>query len=301
MQDQMKNMPPEQRERIEAMMKGRGMASPGGAAMKTEYRKTGSDRVGKWACDKYEGYRGDQKVSELCTVNPSVLGVTAADFEIARQAAKFFEQLAPQNADQMFSVGGAEQGFSGIPVRSVVRSARLRSPPRSPTSPASRFPTTATRCRQGSRSRSSPADGAGASSNRPLESFLRIRRGASPGQLDLFARTDPWHAIKTTRRRRPIRLDLARALLRRAQPRAARSHRQAVARAQRNARPEFRRPHCHPVAETSRLQRRPDPARNPNTRSARRCMWSAPRQPSARRCVEPCASSSCSWNSPMRR
>ncbi len=120
MQDQMKNMPPEQRARIEAMMKGRGMAGPGGAAMKTEYRKTGSDRVGKWACDKYEGYRGDQKVSELCTVNPSVLGVTPADFEIARQAAKFFEQLAPQNTDQMFSVGGAEQGFSGIPVRSVV-------------------------------------------------------------------------------------------------------------------------------------------------------------------------------------
>jgi hypothetical protein len=118
MQEQMKNLPPEQRERMEAMMRGRGAA--GAALEKTEYRKGGTDKVGKWTCDKYDGYRGDQKVSELCTVNPAVLGVTNADFEIARQAAKFFQQLAPQNVDQMFSVGGAEQGFSGIPVRSVV-------------------------------------------------------------------------------------------------------------------------------------------------------------------------------------
>jgi len=120
MQDQMKNLPPEQRARLEAMMKGRGMAAPGAAAAKTEYRKSGTDKVGKWTCDKYDGYRGDQKVSELCTVNPAILGVAIADFEIAREAAKFFAQLAPQNVDQMFSVGGPDQGFSGIPVRSIV-------------------------------------------------------------------------------------------------------------------------------------------------------------------------------------
>jgi hypothetical protein len=120
MQESMKKLPPEQRERMEAMMKGRGMAMPGTAAIKTEYRKAGTDKVGKWTCDKYDGYRGDQKVSELCTVNPSVLGVTIADFEIANQAAKFFSQLAPQNTDQMFSVGSNEKGYSGIPVRSIV-------------------------------------------------------------------------------------------------------------------------------------------------------------------------------------
>jgi Domain of unknown function (DUF4412) len=118
MQDRMKNLPPEQRERMEAMMRGRGV--PGAALAKTEYRKSGTDKVGKWTCDKYDGYRGDQKVSELCTVNPSVLGITPADFDIAKQAAQFFEQLAPQNTDQMFSFGGADQGFSGMPVRSIV-------------------------------------------------------------------------------------------------------------------------------------------------------------------------------------
>jgi hypothetical protein len=118
MQDQMKNLPPEQRERMEAMLRGRGLA-PGPLA-KIEYRKAGTDKVGKWTCDKYDGYRNNEKVSELCTVNPSTLGVTIADFDIVKEAGKFFQQLAPQNVDQMFAVGGAEQGYSGIPVRSTI-------------------------------------------------------------------------------------------------------------------------------------------------------------------------------------
>jgi hypothetical protein len=118
MQEQMKNMPPEQRQRMEEMMRGRGIGA--GTLAKIEYRKTGTDKVGKWACDKYEGYRNTEKVMELCTVAPATLGVTMADFDVARQAANFFQQLAPQSADQMFAVGGTEQGYSGIPVRSII-------------------------------------------------------------------------------------------------------------------------------------------------------------------------------------
>jgi hypothetical protein len=119
-QEQMKNLPPEQRERMEAMMRGRGVAGAIPAPVKTEYRRNGTDKAGKWTCDKYDGYQNNQKVSEICTVAPATLGVTAADFDIARQAARFFQQLSPQNADQMFSIGGTEQGYSGIPVRSTI-------------------------------------------------------------------------------------------------------------------------------------------------------------------------------------
>ena len=117
MQEQMKNMPPERRAQMEAMMAGRGM--PGMAAPeKTVYRKTGTDRVGKWTCDKYEGYRGDKKVSDLCTVDPKALGFALTDFDVTKQLAAFFQQLMPQNAGQMFQIGNAEaQGFSGVPVR----------------------------------------------------------------------------------------------------------------------------------------------------------------------------------------
>jgi hypothetical protein len=122
MQEQLKSLPPEQRAQIEAMLKGRGMpAMAGGApASKTEYRKTGVDKVGAWACDKYEGTRGGQKVTELCTVDPKVLGFAMSDFQVSKQLMEFFGKLVPQGADGMFAVGTPEeQGFSGVPVRRI--------------------------------------------------------------------------------------------------------------------------------------------------------------------------------------
>ena len=126
MQAQMKSLPPEQRERIEAMMKGRGMAT-GGAAPKIEYKKVGTDTVGKWTCDKYEGWQEGKKVSDLCTVAPRALGLTDADFAVARDLADFFKNLTkmlPAGATDMLKIGApGEQGFQGIPVRSVTQAA----------------------------------------------------------------------------------------------------------------------------------------------------------------------------------
>jgi hypothetical protein len=125
MQEQMKNMPPEARQRMEAAMQGRGMPGmpgppAGGATATTEYKKVGTDRVGKWTCDKYEGTRSGEKVTELCTVPPATLGFTPGDFEVTRQMAEFFAKLVPQGADQMFKIGSpAANGFSGLPVRTV--------------------------------------------------------------------------------------------------------------------------------------------------------------------------------------
>ena len=118
LQDQMKNMPPEARARMEEMMKGRGMAPPASAPI--SYAKIGTDKVGKWTCDKYEGSRNGEKVSEICTVSPAALGFTAADFEVTKQMAEFFAKLVPQGAEQMFRMGtGTANGFSGLPVRTV--------------------------------------------------------------------------------------------------------------------------------------------------------------------------------------
>jgi hypothetical protein len=121
MQEQLKSLPPEQRAQIEAMMKGRGMPGAGAAQpAKTEYRRTGPDKVGTWACDKYEGARSGQKVSELCTVDPKVLGFSADDFQVSKQLMEFFRKLVPQGADRMFAIGTPEeQGFSGVPVRRI--------------------------------------------------------------------------------------------------------------------------------------------------------------------------------------
>jgi len=99
-------------------MKGRGLPGVGAAAPKTEYRRAGTDKVGKWTCDKYEGFQNNEKVSEVCTVDPATLGFALADFDVSRQLDEFFKKLVPQNADQLFTFGKAdEQGYSGVPVR----------------------------------------------------------------------------------------------------------------------------------------------------------------------------------------
>lgn len=117
MKAQLEKMPPAQRQQMETLMKDRGM---GAAPAKTEYKKVGTGQVGKWTCDKYEGFQNGQRISELCTVDPRALGLTAADFAVAEQAAAFFKSAVPQGANQFFGIGKVEdQGFSGFPVRSV--------------------------------------------------------------------------------------------------------------------------------------------------------------------------------------
>ena len=119
MQAQMANMPPAQRAQIEAMMRGR-MGAAMAQAPKIEYRPAGSDKVGRWTCDKYEGFESNNKVSEICTVQPAALGLAPADFAVALQMQQFFMKMMPQSLDTFFAPGErATQGFSGIPIRSV--------------------------------------------------------------------------------------------------------------------------------------------------------------------------------------
>ena len=120
MQQMLASMTPEQRAQMEAMMKGRGMPALAGLQAKTEYKKGGTQRVGKWTCDVYELSAAGQKTGELCTVSPQTLGFTMADFEVSRQMASFLRGLIPQGADGVFQLGGTEQGFSGVPVRRAV-------------------------------------------------------------------------------------------------------------------------------------------------------------------------------------
>jgi len=121
MKEKMASMPPEQRAKMEALMSRLGgAATPAAAAAKPEYKRAGSDKVGKWACEKYEGFRNGQKVSEVCTVDPKVLGLTMADFDLSKQVAAFFQKMLPQGTEPMAGMATFEaQGFSGIPLRRI--------------------------------------------------------------------------------------------------------------------------------------------------------------------------------------
>ena len=125
MQEQMKNMPPEQRQMMEQMMRGRGGAGMPGmpaapaAPARPTFKKTGTGKVGQWACTTYEGFRGAEKVAEVCAAD-SGIDLTAADFQVVQQLADQMKSMAPQTADQLAVYGTAEsQGFAGFPVRRV--------------------------------------------------------------------------------------------------------------------------------------------------------------------------------------
>jgi hypothetical protein len=118
---QLEKMPPAQREQMSSMMGARGMSL---TPVSTTYKRNGSDKVGKWSCDKYDGYRNDQKVSEVCTTTPAALGLTAADFAVTQQLAEFMSTVLPQAGDQVSFLGQGEAGgYSGFPLKSTVTAA----------------------------------------------------------------------------------------------------------------------------------------------------------------------------------
>jgi hypothetical protein len=123
MKEKLAKLPPEQRAKMEAMMTKLGVMGPlalADAITRPEYRRAGSDKVGKWTCDKYEGFRNGEKVAEVCAVEPKTLGLTAADFDISKQVSAFFQKLLPQGEEQIVGIGTLEtQGFDGIPLRRI--------------------------------------------------------------------------------------------------------------------------------------------------------------------------------------
>ena len=114
MQAQLEKLPPAQRAQMEAMMKGRA------GTVALQYTPTGSDKVGRWTCDKYDVTQNGQKIGEVCSVNPTALGFGATDFAVMGQMAAFYSGMAPQMSGQLSPVTPIDQGgTSGFPVKSV--------------------------------------------------------------------------------------------------------------------------------------------------------------------------------------
>ena len=117
MQAQMKNLPPE----VQKQMAGRMGGMPGGGAApeRITYKRTGTSKVGQWACTTYDGFRGSEKVAEVCAAE-SGLNVTAADFQVVQQLADMMKSMAPGQIDQIAVYGTVDsQGFAGFPVKRV--------------------------------------------------------------------------------------------------------------------------------------------------------------------------------------
>ena len=95
---------------------GRGQPAP--APIAITYKRTGSARVGQWPCTTYEGFRGTEKVFEVCAAEGRAITLSASDFVVVQQALDTVKGAVPQDILDGIPVYGTEaQGFAGFPVR----------------------------------------------------------------------------------------------------------------------------------------------------------------------------------------
>lgn len=129
MEEQLKSLPPEQREQMRRMMEQRmpeamrGGGSGDGEGAETTIEKTGSTReVAGHTCTVWSVHRGGRKVAEQCVIAHSELGMPAADYEALSALQAFarstMEKLARFGGDvpQMGGMVSVEDGMVPIQV-----------------------------------------------------------------------------------------------------------------------------------------------------------------------------------------
>jgi len=93
MEQQMANMPPEQRAMMEKMMKGRMPGMAGSKPLAIRVEATGAGSWESYSCKNYSVYIGEEKTQEVCAVPPSEIKGADEFIEAARSMAKFFEKF----------------------------------------------------------------------------------------------------------------------------------------------------------------------------------------------------------------
>jgi len=91
------------------------------ALAKITYKRTGTSKVKDWACTTYDGFRGSEKVVEVCAAEGKAIGLTRADFTLIQEAIDMTKAIAPAEIVERIPIYGnvANQGFAGFPVRRV--------------------------------------------------------------------------------------------------------------------------------------------------------------------------------------
>lgn len=83
------------------------------------YRRSGTGKVKQWPCTIYEGTRGTEKLTEVCTAQGPAIALTVADFALVQEAIDLATPFAAQDALERIPVYGtaAKHGYVGFPVR----------------------------------------------------------------------------------------------------------------------------------------------------------------------------------------
>jgi hypothetical protein len=120
MQEQLKNLPPEQRKMMESMMPATMNVKK---LEQSVYSKVESGvKINSWTCDHYVGKVDDQKKQDVWATDWSQTGISADDLQAFRGMGEFFKSLAPDMTD-VFKLGDEEfekqGGYAGIPIKTI--------------------------------------------------------------------------------------------------------------------------------------------------------------------------------------
>jgi hypothetical protein len=95
MEEAMKNMPPDQRAKMEEMMKQKMPGAYGGGTyVAPVLKKTGTGSVNGISCTKYDVFKGDVKVRQHCVANWNSIQGGEEMMTVMLQMADFMDQMA---------------------------------------------------------------------------------------------------------------------------------------------------------------------------------------------------------------
>jgi hypothetical protein len=126
-------LPPEQRQRIEAMMAQRGMSPPGAgpAQPQTTWTKNGGTKtVGQWSCTPYKMAVNGVEEGDVCIARLSDVGLTRDDLKAFNSLSSFMQQGMPGGGRPPglfdFDAMSKQIGFDGVPIETGRRHPRDR-------------------------------------------------------------------------------------------------------------------------------------------------------------------------------
>jgi hypothetical protein len=121
MEEQLKNLPPEQRKMMEQMMGG-SMPDMMGGQEKPVFKLTSKNKkIAGYSCTLYEGFEGSEKVREVWTASLDQIPAAKKYLAVMNQMSEFFSALGDASDNMMFLPEEADDsdGFKGIPIRTV--------------------------------------------------------------------------------------------------------------------------------------------------------------------------------------
>ncbi len=128
MQEQLKKMTPEQRAMMEKLM-GKKLGEMMGGGEPAEpppmsYRETGAATVHGRACKKYDVFRGEEKVAELCAARPESIELGPEEMALFEKMKGVFDDMAKSlrrlPGMTRFQVDFAAKPVDGFPIQQVV-------------------------------------------------------------------------------------------------------------------------------------------------------------------------------------